>query len=289
MEKWLRQRRVHVVYIDPGELTLHWGSKWTTLLPVFPQCFPPQMWRRATHGGFLLGSRTPNVPEVSEKANFEPQAASVAGSHVAGTPSQGDLSTGQAAGAALTVPKVSELQSGFLLSTQLALGYVFMKHGIYLASDDEAGEQVLCNFEVSFVRLLNTHKGTGHRKRSRAAFLQRKSRRQEKRASSMHSEGHLLPLEPAVKGEDDISEGLVDATSSQASASACLEYIESRTIYDTGAALVVVNVFDVINCGMQASCIRCVLEAFMRMSHPASAVLMPPPPRTLGAQHATLS
>eukprot|EP00971_Amphidinium_carterae_P287517 5706996-Amphidinium_carterae.2 len=49
------------------------------------------------------------------------------------------------------------------------------------------------------------------------------------------------------------------------------------------------TLFDVINCGMQASCIRCVPEAFMRMSHPASAALMPPPPRFFGAQHCYMS
>eukprot|EP00971_Amphidinium_carterae_P009848 194236-Amphidinium_carterae.1 len=63
------------------------------------------MWRRAAHGGFLLGSRASDVSEISGNANSEPQAASAAGSHDAGMPSQGDLTTEQAAGAALTVPK----------------------------------------------------------------------------------------------------------------------------------------------------------------------------------------
>eukprot|EP00971_Amphidinium_carterae_P168465 3337762-Amphidinium_carterae.1 len=162
MEQWLRQRRVHVVYMDPGELTLHWESKWTRLSPVFPQCFPSQMWRRAEHGSFLFGSRASNVPEVLATVQSEPQAAGAAGSHDTGIPSQGGPVTAQTAGAVSTVPKISELQSGFLLSDQIASGYAFMRHGIYLASEVDEDEQAMCNFEVSFVRLLNTHKGTGH-------------------------------------------------------------------------------------------------------------------------------
>eukprot|EP00971_Amphidinium_carterae_P005709 113186-Amphidinium_carterae.1 len=164
------------------------------------------MWRRAAHGGLLLGSRAPNGPEVSIKVNSEHQAASEVDSHVAGMSSQGDPTTEQAAG------RRSRSYSPVFFSA--------------LTSEVDAGERAMCNFEVSFVRLLNTHKGKGHRKRSQAASLQRRSRRQEKRASSTHSAEHLRPLEPDVTGEDDSSEGFVDAISSQASASACLEYIE---------------------------------------------------------------
>eukprot|EP00971_Amphidinium_carterae_P014199 280131-Amphidinium_carterae.1 len=156
----------------------------------------------------------------------EPQAAGAARSGVANTFLQGDSALSQTAGAAFQVLPMLKPHSGFLLSTQLSTGYAFMRHGIYLASVQDACEQDLSNFEVSFVRLLNTQKGTGYRKRSQAASLQRKWRRHEKRASATCINEQLSSPETAGADVEAGSADFGDALSSQASMCACSEYIE---------------------------------------------------------------